>query len=240
MKKPILIIAGFVAALTLAYVVWEHLPRKVIFAEKEDNVLKEDSSPRPLRFTPESSQELLTLARAAVKSAVEGKSVAYDASNNAELQVKAGCFVTLKNKGALRGCVGRFAANEPLWRTVREVAISSARMDFRFADNPITAAEVPHLEIEISVLSPMRHISRPLEEIKLGRDGIVIMDRGRSGTFLPQVAVETGWNIEEFLGHCARDKAGLAWDGWKSPTARILGYTATIIREKDFTSDGRK
>jgi uncharacterized protein len=142
----------------------------------------------------------------AVKLAVEDNGVPYEASDNPELQVKAGCFVPLRNNGILRGCIGRFAAVDPLWRTVCEVADSSARTDSRFADNPISSPEVPHLEIEVSVLSPMRQICRPLEEIKLGRDGIVILDRGRSGTFLPQVAVETGWSLEEFLGHCARDR----------------------------------
>jgi uncharacterized protein (TIGR00296 family) len=109
------------------------------------------------------------------------------------------------------------------------MAISSATRDFRFVNNPISFAEVPDLDIEISVLSPMREICNPLEEIKLGRDGIVITDQGKSGTFLPQVATETGWTLVEFLGHCARDKAGLAWDGWRSPTCRIYAYTATII-----------
>ncbi len=61
----------------------------------------------------------------------------------------------------------------------------------------------------------------------------MIQDQGRSGTFLPQVATETGWSLEEFLGHCASDKAGLSWQGWKSPTAQIFVYTATIIEDKE-------
>lgn len=240
MKKPLLINAGFVVALAMAFVAWQQVPHAVVFSERQAHTLKKDSGPLLLTFTPHSSEELLALARSAVKSAVDGKPITYNASDNPQLQVRAGCFVTLKNKEILRGCIGRFTAEEPLWRTVPEVAASSARMDVRFTNNPISSAEVPHLEIEISVLSPMRRISRPFEEIELGRDGIVIMDKGHSGTFLPQVARETGWTLEEFLSHCARDKAGLAWDGWKSPTARILGYSATIIREKDFTADGRK
>ncbi len=190
------------------------------------------SSPINVTFGEESRQELLAMARGAAKNAVEGSWEPFEPSENPELQVKAGCFVTLKNNGVLRGCIGRFTSNEPLWKTVREVAISSATRDTRFLHNPVTPAEIPQLEIEISVLSPMRKISRPLEEIELGRDGIVVQDQGRSGTFLPQVATETGWSLEEFLGHCAGDKAGIGWQGWKSPTAQIFAYTATIIEEK--------
>ena len=172
------------------------------------------------------------MARGAAKAAVEGSWVSYDPSENPELQVKAGCFVTLKNDGVLRGCIGRFTSNEPLWKTVREVAVSSATRDTRFSHNPVLPAEIPHLEIEISVLSPMRKISRPLEEIELGRDGIVVEDHGRSGTFLPQVATETGWSLEEFLSHCASDKAGIGRQGWKSPTAADLCLYCDYYRGK--------
>lgn len=146
---------------------------------------------------------------------------------------QAGCFVTLRNQEQLRGCIGRFTSNDPLWKTVRDVAVLSATADYRFAANPITSSEIPDLTVEISVLSPMQKIDDPLQEIELGRDGIVISDKGRSGTFLPQVATETGWTLEEFLGHCARDKAGLSWDGWKSATAKVYVYSATIIDENE-------
>jgi AMMECR1 domain-containing protein len=78
----------------------------------------------------------------------------------------------------------------------------------------------------------MRRVRDPMKEIQLGSDGIVIEDQGRSGTFLPQVATETGWSLEEFLGHCSRDKAGLGWEGWKNPRARIYSYTVTIIQDE--------
>jgi MEMO1 family protein len=197
-------------------------------------------SPPVLNLSAESRKELLSRARSAVAQAVDGYRPSSDPSSNPELQVQAGCFVTLKRSGELRGCIGTFASEEPLWQTVAAVAVSSAREDYRFRHNPIRSEEVPSLDIEVSVLSPMTETSRPLEEIKLGRDGIMIVDQGRSGTFLPQVATETGWSLEEFLGHCARDKAGLAWDGWRSPTARVLRYTATVVCEKDFHPVERK
>jgi AmmeMemoRadiSam system protein B/AmmeMemoRadiSam system protein A len=184
-----------------------------------------------LRFDDESRKELSAMAREAVKKAVAGDSVTYDPTDNPQLQTKAGCFVTLKNGGRLRGCIGRFTSDEPLWRTVREMAAAAATRDTRFRADPITPSEVPKLDLEVSVLSPLREVKDPLKEIELGRDGIVIRDKGRSGTFLPQVADETGWSLEEFLGHCSRDKAGLGWDGWKSPTARIFAYRVTIVHE---------
>jgi|GEM_PF-5521 len=182
-------------------------------------------------FSAQSRRELLSLARAAVKASVAGEWVSFDRSDNPELQVCAGCFVTLKNKGELRGCVGRFTSDAPLWRTVREIGISAATMDDRFKSKPIKPAEVPELHVEVSVLSPLRKVADPLKEIRLGQDGVMIQDRGRSGTFLPQVAGETGWTLEKFLGHCSQDKAGLGWDGWKSPTAQVYSYSVTIIEE---------
>jgi AmmeMemoRadiSam system protein B/AmmeMemoRadiSam system protein A len=186
-----------------------------------------------ISFSRESQQELVTMARAAVKAAVQGDWVAYDPSDNPELQARAGCFITLTNRGELRGCIGCFTTDEPLWKTVREMAVASATSDERFFRNRIKPAELRDIDIEISVLSRPKQISRPLEQIELGRDGIIIRDRGRSGTFLPNVAQETGWSLIEFLGHCAKDKAGLGWEGWKSPTARIYTYRTTIIEEND-------
>jgi AmmeMemoRadiSam system protein B/AmmeMemoRadiSam system protein A len=203
----------------------------VVFTGSPSNQSLGPAEPLKVSFSDESGKELISMARSAVKAAVEGSWVRYDPSDNPELQVRGGCFVTLKNNGKLRGCIGRFTSDAPLWRLVREMAVSSATRDHRFATNPIKPSEVPDLEVEISVLSPSRKVTDPLKDIKLGRDGIIVRDKGRSGTFLPQVATETGWNLEEFLGHCARDKAGLAWEGWKSPTAEVFAYTATIIRE---------
>jgi|GEM_PF-3634487 len=190
------------------------------------------AGPLEIVLDHDSRNELLSMARGAVNAAVSGEWVSFSPTANPQLRVRAGCFVTLKNRGELRGCIGRFRSDQPLWKTVRELAISAATADPRFASRPVKPGEVPALEIEISVLSPLRQVFRPLEEIRLGQDGIVVSDRGRSGTFLPQVATETGWSIEEFLGHCARDKAGLEWEGWQSPTARVYTYTAIIFSGK--------
>jgi len=130
----------------------------------------------------------------------------------------------------LRGCIGRFEPDEPLYRVVQEMAIAAATEDYRFP--PVTPQELGELDIEISVLTPLRKISS-IDEIQLGRHGIYIKKGGRAGTFLPQVATETGWSKEEFLGYCARDKAGLGWNGWKD--ADIYVYEALVFSEQEFS-----
>jgi AmmeMemoRadiSam system protein B/AmmeMemoRadiSam system protein A len=142
------------------------------------------------------------------------------------LESPAGAFVTLKKEGQLRGCIGRFDAVLPLWEIVQRMAIAASTEDHRF--NPVTPEEVDELHIEISVLTPMRQISS-IDEIEMGKHGIYIKKGYSSGTFLPQVAVETGWSKEEFLGRCSRDKAHIGWDGWK--TAELFVYEAYIFEE---------
>ena len=109
------------------------------------------------------------------------------------------------------------------------MAISAATRDYRFT--PVKKEEIKDLELEISVLTPMKKIES-IDEIVLGKHGIYIKKGGMGGTFLPQVATQTGWTKEEFLGHCSRDKARLAWDGWKD--ADIYTYEALVISEQDF------
>lgn len=204
----------------------------VVFCAARPPERRSDTGAVEVQFSRESKKELLDLARSAVEGAVSRKWSGFKSCDNPELQARAGCFVTLKNKGRLRGCIGRFTSDAPLWKTTQEMAVASATQDMRFASNPITTEEVPELDIEVSVLSPFKEVVDPLKEIKLGIHGIVVRDKGRSGTFLPQVATETGWSLEEFLGHCARDKAMIGWDGWKNPSAQIFTYTATIIEEE--------
>lgn len=143
---------------------------------------------------------------------------------SASLETKCGAFVSLHKKGTLRGCIGRMTGNVPLYKIVQDMALSSAIHDYRF--RPVEAEELPDLEIEISVLSPLRKIDN-IAEIELGKHGIYIEKGDMTGVFLPQVATETSWSKEDFLGHCSRDKAGLGWEGWK--TANIYIFTATIF-----------
>lgn len=136
-----------------------------------------------------------------------------------ELHKPYGAFVTLKQNNRLRGCIGRIISDIPLYKLVQEMAVAAAFYDDRFL--PVSREELPGLTIEITVLSTLKKI-KSVNQIELGKHGILIEDRGRAGLFLPQVATETGWTLEEFLGHCSRDKAGLGWDGWKKAHISIF------------------
>ncbi len=144
------------------------------------------------------------------------------------LKSQSGAFVTLNKNGKLRGCIGRMVSDEPLYKVVQEMAVAAAINDYRF--DKVSQAEMKNIEIEISVLSPLKKIYS-INEIEMGRHGIYIKKGVQSGTFLPQVARETGWTKEDFLGHCARDKAMIGWDGWKN--AELFTYEAYIFNEKD-------
>lgn len=181
------------------------------------------------KLSDDDKRELLRLARKTIAEYLSGKTpTPPDESKLAEaLKSNAGAFVTLHNHGQLRGCIGNFSTTTPLYRVVMAMAISAATEDYRFES--VTSGELKDIDIEISVLTPMKRISS-INEIELGRHGIYIKKGGRSGTFLPQVAKETRWSVEEFLGHCARDKAGIGWDGWHD--AEIYTYEAIVFDEK--------
>ncbi len=145
------------------------------------------------------------------------------------LKTPTGAFVTLHKEGALRGCIGNFNPDKPLYYVVQDMAISASTQDYRFSK--VKVSELKKIDIEISVLTPMEKINS-IDEIVLGKHGIYIKKGVNRGTFLPQVATSTGWDLEEFLGHCSQDKAGIGWDGWKD--AEIYIYEAMIFEESDF------
>lgn len=136
-----------------------------------------------------------------------------------------GAFVTLNKNNSLRGCIGHFDATLPLWKVVQTMAIAAATQDPRFSK--VESNEIDLLKIEISVLTPLKRI-KSADEFILGKHGIYIRKGNSSGTFLPQVA-KIGWTRDEFLGHCASDKAGIGWDGWK--TAELYTYEALVFGE---------
>ncbi|HCE58405.1 MAG TPA: TIGR00296 family protein [Prolixibacteraceae bacterium] len=146
---------------------------------------------------------------------------------NGILSEKTGVFVSIYIDGNLRGCIGGFAGEQTLNEMVQRLAASSA-CDRRF--NPVQIDELDKMKLEISVLSPLKKI-KSVNEIKLGKHGVYIKQGFSSGTFLPQVVTKTGWNLEEFLGHCARDKAGIGWNGWKN--AEIFVYEAVVFSEAE-------
>jgi AmmeMemoRadiSam system protein A len=149
-------------------------------------------------------------------------------TDDPDLAMPCGCFVTLKNGENLRGCIGNFVGDRPLVEMVIEMAKASATGDPRFLDDPITPEELPSLDIEISVLSPLKKTDDPLS-LRLGIDGIYIKRGPYAGCFLPQVATETGWSKEQFLGYCCSHKAGLPHDAWKDPKTEVLFFTAEVF-----------
>jgi AmmeMemoRadiSam system protein B/AmmeMemoRadiSam system protein A len=146
-------------------------------------------------------------------------------------QQKRGVFVTLKKRGALRGCIGRMIPDKPLHELVGAVALQSALEDPRF--RPVTLDELKDLEIEISVLTPMAPVPNA-DYIVVGRDGVLIRKGGLSAVFLPQVAPEQGWGRDEMLEHLCR-KAGLPPGSWKEG-AQLLTFQAIVFSEADFES----
>jgi len=179
-------------------------------------------------MTEKQKNILLDIARDAVTAAVNGKSVDMPVSDDPDLNVECGCFVTLKNRGNLRGCLGQFTSDKPVIELISEIAGASASKDIRFRGNPITPDELDDLDIEISLLSPLKKTDDPLS-LRLGVDGIYIIKNGQSGCFLPQVATEIGWNKKEFLSYCCSGKAGLSPNAWKDPDTEVYLFTAEIF-----------
>ena len=181
-----------------------------------------------LKFTSEETEKLISIARNSIRSMLfDNKRLTLNPENlPAVFKRNIGAFVTLKIDGNLRGCIGRFTSPDPLYQVVSQMALASAFEDTRFS--PLTKAEFEKIEIEISVLGPMKKISS-INEIVLGKHGIYIKKDFRSGTMLPQVATENGWTVEQFLGYTSRDKAGLGWTGWKD--AEIYIYEAAVLEE---------
>ena len=172
-------------------------------------------------------KKLKEIALNSIKDSLDGKSVSVSVSPMQEypmLSKKCGAFVSLHKHGHLRGCIGHFGEDTPLYEIVAEMARAAAFEDPRFM--PVSREELDAIDIEISVLTPMRRI-QSLDEFELHRHGIYIRKGYRSGTFLPQVADEVSWTKEEFVGHCSQDKAGLGWNGWKD--AELYVYEAIVF-----------
>ena len=173
-------------------------------------------------------QTLLKIARDTVEAVVCSRPAQKPESDDPELNAPCGCFVTLKNRGRLRGCIGQFTSEAPLIELIAEMAKASATGDPRFLADPITFRELKQLDVEISVLSPLKRTDDPLS-LQLGVDGIYIKKGRTSGCFLPQVAPETGWSKEEFLSNCCAHKAGLAPNAWQDPETEVNLFTAEVF-----------
>ncbi len=178
-------------------------------------------------LSPAACRWLLDFARRTLEQYLTSDTTPLARDYPAELGRLQGAFVTLTTKGhRLRGCIGHLQSDTPLAVTVGAMTVQAAVHDSRFA--PMTAREIPTVSIEISVLSVPQPVSGP-DRIILGRDGVILSKNGRSAVYLPQVATEQGWNLEQTLTHLSR-KAGLPGDAWRHG-ARFQTFQAQVFAE---------
>jgi AmmeMemoRadiSam system protein A len=187
------------------------------------------------QFSGEQRQTLLDLARHAICATLRAaNSSAPLVANDSALLQLAGCFVSLHelHTHRLRGCVGRIDARESLAAAVRDAAASVLR-DPRFTDRPVTILELPSLQIEITVLSPLAPVAGPLEFDPLVH-GIYLTIGAAGGCFLPQVARDTGWTRQQLLERLCVEKLGMPALAWKLPQAKLCTFTTEIIGPEPF------
>lgn len=178
-------------------------------------------------LTPEEKKKLLGIARDTIEKRANGERPVPPEEASGALSESRGAFVTLHKHGHLRGCIGCFVGEGPLAETIQRMAISAGWEDPRFP--PVRKEEVDDIDIEISVLSPLREID-DVSEIEVGRHGIYITKGFYRGVLLPQVATEQGWDRDTFLSHTCI-KAGLSPDAWKNKDLKIEVFTAEIFGE---------
>ncbi len=182
-------------------------------------------------LTPEHKRRLMEIAKKTIRDYVLKHEVYEPQVSDQRLARVEGAFVTVHKQGRLRGCIGNIIGRQPLYLTVRDMAISAVSKDPRF--NPVTPQELDQLDIEISVLSRPVEIKDP-RKIEMGVHGVIVSQGPfHQGVFLPQVATETGWNREQFMSNLCAHKAGLPEDAWKDPKTRIQIFTANVFSETD-------
>lgn len=183
-----------------------------------------------MRLIDKDKINLLNIARETIYGLL--KDVDYEPFDDSKvLQSHCGIFVTLYKNERMRGCIGKFNANYEIYKVVSDVA-REAFEDNRFA--PIELDEMDDINIEISVITPFKKIVE-VNDIEIGKHGIYMLKSGKSGTYLPNVAVDNEWTLMELLGHCAQDKMGLGWNDWDG--ADIFVYEAETFNEKQFKKE---
>ena len=193
--------------------------------------MRQLQNPEDFVLTDEDKITLLKISRQTLTEYIlTGRIPQFDESEFSEnLQIPAGAFVTLKKGEQLRGCIGRFEPSDPLWKVVVLMTIAAATEDPRFT--PVRPEELDEIFIEISVLTPLKRVYS-LDEIEIGKHGIYCREGFMSGTLLPQVAVEQGWDVREFVSYCCKYKAGLDEECWTH--AELYVYEAIVFDEKEY------
>jgi hypothetical protein len=178
-----------------------------------------------LGLSEEEKKTLHHIAKTVIENMARGKPVPEFKVDAPTLKENRGAFVTINKRGQLRGCIGYIEGHGPLYKTIEEMAEAAAFRDPRFS--PVTEKELPDLEIEISVLTPLKRIT-DVNEIEVGKHGIYIKKGWYSGLLLPQVATEYGWDRKTFLEHTCQ-KAGLPTSAWKDKNTEIYIFSADIF-----------
>jgi AmmeMemoRadiSam system protein A len=178
-----------------------------------------------LGLTDEEKGELLRIARTVIEKRARGEKSPTFSPTTDKLKEERGAFISIYKKGMLRGCIGLLEPSQPLLDTVVEMAQAAAFQDPRF--RPVTEDELPYLDLEISVLTPMEE-TKDLEQIKIGVHGLLIKKGYHSGLLLPQVATERDWDRITFLRETCR-KAGLPQNAWKDPDTKIYVFSADVF-----------
>ena len=175
-------------------------------------------------LTKKEQKELLKITRNTIVDYVTTRKIPSVVPISPGLNLHSGCFVTIKQGGELRGCIGNFISDQPLYQLVQEMAVSAATRDPRFY--PMKNEDLADFTLDISVLSPLEKTAS-VEEIKVGKHGIYIVKGSYRGVLLPQVATEYGWNRDQFLQHTCI-KAGLPQDAWQGE-CDIYRFSAQVF-----------
>jgi uncharacterized protein len=178
-------------------------------------------------LTPSDSSVLLLIARDAIEHRINETSYNSVPREEKKLNDCAGCFVTITQHGKLRGCIGNFQSQQPLYREVAQMAVASATEDPRFP--PLQKADLENINLEITVLSPLQKIEN-IDEIIVGTHGIYIEKGLHRGVLLPQVATEHSWDSKIFLQQTSL-KAGLNAEDWQLPDAEIYIFSGQIVND---------
>jgi len=195
---------------------------------RDNNKKAEENKEMKEFFNTQQRKELLKLARDTITFYLnEGKPLERSSDDPALGEVR-GVFVTLRRNNQLRGCIGNIIGTKPLYLGVRDMAIAAATEDSRF--RPVTKEELEDIHIEISVLTPLEQITN-IDEIVLGKHGVLVKDDYRGGVYLPQVATETGWSKEEFMNSLCGQKAGMDSSAWKNGKCDIYIFSAEVFEE---------
>jgi AmmeMemoRadiSam system protein A len=180
-------------------------------------------------FSNEEKEKLLKLARTTIEKYITQDIIPKFEDKDPVLSGLYGAFVTIHNHGKLRGCIGMIEGTQPLFETIIEMAIEASTNDPRFI--PVAPDEIKELDIEISVLTPKRRI-KSIDEIELGKHGVIVKRGFSGGVYLPQVATETGWTKEQFMESLCSGKAGMPPDAYKDPKTEIYVFEAEVFGEK--------